>query len=218
MTSAEAIQELLASPELPIAVERLSTALESEKQLRAKFYEEITPSMKAEFINGEVVMHSPVSLNHLNAARNIMRLLDGYVAHRALGQVYSEKALIALTRNDYEPDITFFSEEKATHFTSAQTKFPAPDLIVEVISPSTEHRDRGIKFKDYAAHGVREYWIVNAEAKEVEQYRLEAKNYKLALKSNSGDVQSSVLAGFRIPIPALFDGDLAFRTLKEMLR
>lgn len=218
MTSAEAIQELLASPALPNAVAQLSTALDSEKQRRERFYDEITPSMKAEFINGEVIVHSPVTLNHLNASRNIMRLLDPYVAHRGVGQVFSEKALIALTRNDYEPDITFFRKEKADRFRGDQTKFPAPDLIVEILSPSTEQRDRGIKFKDYAAHGVQEYWILNADDKELEQYQLQGSIYKLVLKSNSGEVQSSVVQGFKIPIQAVFDSDLALRTLKQILQ
>ena len=96
--------------------------------------------MKAEFINGEVIVHSRVTLNDLNASRNIMLLLDGYVTNLALGQVFSEKALVAMTRNDYEPDITFFTKEKALQFHCNQTKFPAPDLIVEILSPSTEQR------------------------------------------------------------------------------
>jgi Uma2 family endonuclease len=218
MTSAEAIQELLASPELPNAVAQLSTILESEKQRRERFYDEITPSMKAEFINGEVIVHSPVTLSHLQASRNIMRMLDGYVAGQALGQVFPEKALIALTRNDYEPDISYFAKEKADKFSATQATFPPPDLIVEVLSPSTERRDRGIKFKDYAAHGVQEYWIVNPDARELELYRLEGGAYQLALKSGSGDVESFVVPGFTIPIKAIFDSELALQTLKQILQ
>jgi Uma2 family endonuclease len=157
MTSAEPIQELLASPELPNAVDRLSMVLESERKRRERFYDEITPETKAEFINGEVIVHSPVSLNHLNATKNLMLLLDAYVRSKSLGEVFPEKALIALTRNDYEPDITYFSSAKAAGFRGKQMKFPAPDLAVEVLSQSTEHRARGIKFQDYGAHGVGEY-------------------------------------------------------------
>jgi Uma2 family endonuclease len=218
MTSAEAIQELLASPALPNAIERLSAVLKSERERREKFYDEITPSMKAEFINGEVIVHSPVSLNHLNASKNIMLLLDAFVRQRSLGQVFSEKALIALTRNDYEPDVSFFSSNKAARFREEQTKFPAPDLTVEILSPSTEHRDRGIKFEDYAAHRVQEYWIVNSEAKEVEQYQLKGGEYKLILKSSSGEIRSVAVEGFIIPVRAVFDSDLAFATLKEIIR
>jgi len=217
MTSAEAIQELLASPELPHAVRQLSTVLDSEKTRREKFYDEITPSMKAEFINGEIIVHSPVSLSHLNATKNLLRLLDAWVSRDRLGVVFSEKALIALTRNDYEPDICFFAKSRTVQFHAEQTKFPSPDLIVEVLSPSTEHRDRGIKFQDYAAHGVAEYWVVDARLEEAEQYRLEGGAYRLVLKSTSGDIQSLAVAGFKIPIRAIFDADLAFENLKSIL-
>ena len=40
-------------------------------------------------------------------------------------------------------------------------KYPAPDFIAEILSPSTDERDRGIKFEDYAAHGVGEYWLLD---------------------------------------------------------
>lgn len=218
MTSAEAIQELLASPELPNAVAQLSTALDSEKLRRERFYDEITPSMKAEFINGEVIVHSPVTLDHLQVSRNIMRMLDAYVAGQALGQVYPEKALIALTRNDYEPNIAYFKQEKADLFQVKQTKFPAPDLVVEIISPSTEKRDRGIKFIDYAAHGIREYWIVDPDARQLEQYKLDGESYKLVLKSGSGELESFVVEGFKIPIQAVFDSRLALQALKQFLQ
>jgi hypothetical protein len=61
VSSAEAIQELLDSPELPKAVERLAAVVDSERERRERFYDEIARSMKAEFINGEVIVHSPVS-------------------------------------------------------------------------------------------------------------------------------------------------------------
>jgi Uma2 family endonuclease len=191
--------------------------LESERERREKFYDEITPEMKAEFINGEIIVHSPVNLNHLHATKNVFQLLGATVQRDRLGEVFLEKALIALTRNDYEPDISFFSKVKASQFTGDQNKFPAPDMVVEVLSQSTEHRDRGIKFRDYAAHGVREYWLVEPQLKEVEQYRLEGDSYRLVLKSNSGEIQSSVIDGFKIPVRAIFDADLTFSLLKEIV-
>ena len=54
----------------------------------------------------------------------------------------------------------FFKNEKAKKFTTAQIIFPSPDLIIEVISKSTEKNDRGTKFEDYEAHAIEEYWII----------------------------------------------------------
>jgi Uma2 family endonuclease len=114
--------------------------------------------------------------------------------------------MISLTRNDYEPDVCFFSQAKAQHFVADQMRFPAPDFVVEVLSDSTEENDRGIKFDDYAAHGVVEYWIVDPGAETLEQYALQANGrYELSIKAMTGEVRSSAVPGFTIPVRAIFD-------------
>ena len=96
-------------------------------------------------------------------------------------------------------------------------KFPAPDLAVEVLSASTATNDRGIKFRDYAVHGVTEYGIIDPTAKMVEQYILDGEAYELRIKSNSGDLQSVAVAGFTIPIRAIFDEKFNLATLRQLV-
>ena len=122
-----------------------------------------------------------------------------------------------LNRNDYEPDICFFGSKKASAFTPSQSKFPAPDLIVEVLSESTEANDRGIKFEDYAAHGVAEYWIVDPVAETIEQYLLQEGVYRLAVKVKTGTIASTAVAGFEIPVRAVFDGTEQLAALQAIL-
>ena len=126
---------------------------------------------------------------------------------KELGEVFTEKALICLTRNDYEPDVCFFGNAKASAFNGETMQFPAPDFIVEVLSDSTAHRDRGVKMDDYANHSVQEYWIIDCDEQTIEQYLLKAseQKYYLALKLNSGEISSTAIAGFRMPVAALFD-------------
>lgn len=202
---AAAVQQLRRSPQLPRYVQELESLLDAERARRDCFYAEITEEQKMEFINGEVVMHSPARLRHTTVVRNLSTLLDVYVSKHNLGYVGQEKVLITLTRNDYEPDVVYFSPEKARQFSPDQMKFPAPDLAVEVLSPSTESNDRGIKFVDYAAHGVAEYWIVDPDEETVEQYTLKGETYDLRMKSQTGILQSSAVAGFAVPVRALFD-------------
>ena len=203
--SQQLIDELLRSPSLPQLTHELQAVLKAEAALRQQFYDQVSDQQKAEFINGEVIVHSPVRLRHSHASENLFSLLQLYVRKHDLGYVGHEKLLIALTRNDYEPDICFFAKAKADVFTPDQTKFPAPDFIVEVLSPATEEIDRGVKFKDYALHQVAEYWLVDAEAGSVEQYLLHDTEYKLEVKINAGTIRSQVIAGFEIPISAIFD-------------
>lgn len=122
-------------------------------------------------------------------------------------------------RSDYEPDVVFFGTEKAARLDGDTMKFPVPDFVAEVLSDSTMGRDRGVKFEDFAANGVREYWIVDPEIRTIEQYVLppESNTYNLRPKVNSGEVWSVAVEGFVIPVEALFDEVAAFEALKSLL-
>ena len=198
---------LLARHDLPQLTERLSQTLAEERRAREEFRRSLTPEVKAEFIAGEIVMHSPAKAKHLIATRNLLGLLDAFVKKHALGLVLSEKALVALTRNDYEPDVVFFDVAKSSRFGDDQMEFPAPDFVVEILSESTERRDRGVKFADYAEHQIREYWIIDCDQQSVEQYLLpnQASEYRLAQKLTQGEIESTVIERFRIPVAAIFD-------------
>lgn len=192
-------------PNAVLFARELNAALKAEEKLRKHFYRIIDENRKMEFINGEIYFQSPVKLEHNTATLGLVKLLDTYVSERHLGYVGVEKILISLTRNDYEPDICFFAAEKAAKFKPKQMQFPAPDLVVEVLSESTERHDRQTKFNDYAAHGVKEYWIVDADREIVEQYLLVDQGFELALKSADGHIESEVVSGFRITINSIFD-------------
>jgi len=209
--------ELKGAPELALYAERIHALLEEEQRQREKFREELSPSAKAEFINGEIVVHSPATYQHTQIRHRLARLLSCYVDDKRLGVVLDEKALIELTRNDYEPDVSFFAFDKAAGLTSHQLHFPVPDLIVEVLSDSTESHDRGIKFRDYAAHGVREYWLIEPDAEIVEQYENVEGRYQLLFKLNSGTLTSRVVEGFEIPVRALFDTEENLAALRRFL-
>ena len=211
------VQQVLGSPILPEIVDELQVHLAEERARREKFYEEITEDQKAEFINGKVIVHSPARLQHLRIRDRLHRLLQAYTEVRQLGLVVGEKALCVFPRNDYEPDICFFKQEKAAALAPRQLKFPPPDFIAEILSESTERTDRGEKFQDYEAHGVREYWLIEPEAEILEQYVLRNGRLELALKSGSGEVRSSVVEGFIIPVRALFDTQLNLGTLRGIL-
>ena len=74
-----------------------------------------------------------------------------------------------------------------------------------VLSESTAKRDRGVKFEDFALNDVGEYWLVDAEARSVEQYVLHDDNYKLVMKSGTGRLESSVINDFKIDLESFFD-------------
>jgi Uma2 family endonuclease len=69
----------------------------------------------------------------------------------------------------------------------------APDLCVEVLSPSTREADRGRKMQMFARYAVREYWIADPDARSIEIYRLQDDAYALAETASDDDIVSSPL-------------------------
>lgn len=205
MHQPDILEQLVQSPHLVKIIEAAQSVLEREKTERQKFYDLTHENYKAEFINGEIVFHFPARLRHLVVSTKLTRLLDTYVNERDLGLVGVEKLMIRLTRNDYEPDICFFRKEKTENFTADQALFPAPDFIIEILSDSTEKIDRGIKFIDYAAHGVTEYWIVDPGKKTIEKYLLQQGEYLLDVKlASEGRLSSNTVGGFFVELNDLF--------------
>jgi Uma2 family endonuclease len=212
-------QQILAKPQAYLLVSEIQQALHHEHAERQHFYEIIDENKKMEFINGEIVYHSPAVMQEVMVTKRLLYLVDFFVMRHKLGFVGLEKTLISLTRNDYEPDICFFHSEKAKNFTKKQSRYPAPELAIEILSDSTEEHDRTTKFMDYAAHGIEEYWIVDADEEFIEQYRLNtgSMRYDLVMKSGNGILQSSVLQGFNAPIRAMFDDEANMSAIKELL-
>lgn len=98
---------------LPRHLDRLRRILDDEAGRRERFVDDRSPERKAEFIDGEVVVHSPAGHRHNRITRRLVVLLGAYVQQHDLGEVVAEKALVSLTRNDYEPAVCFFGRAKA---------------------------------------------------------------------------------------------------------
>ena len=219
--SDELVTEILDAPDARLIIARVQALLDDEAQRRKTFYEWLRDDIKAEFINGEVIMHSPVRRGHLRASKHLFKLLDEYIDQHDLGEADVEKALVTLTRNDYEPDICFWRKEIADAFTDDTMQHPAPDLVVEVLSKSTSKRDRGIKFEDYAAHGVAEYWLVDPRRQVVEQYKLDEKFMAfeaVGTFSLADQITAICVPGFTIPVRAIFERVANREALQTLLK
>lgn len=117
---------------------------------------------------------------HQRISRKLGTLLVQHVEQHDLGEVFYSPVDVILGEGDnrevVEPDLLFIAKAR-----SAIVKLHgiegAPDLIVEILSPGTQERDRGYKKTLYARHRVREYWIVDPDAKTAERYILQAQDF-----------------------------------------
>ncbi len=125
-----------------------------------------------ELIDGEIVVNPPL-FRHQKALVKIIFSLQMLSGNGEL--CVAPSGLHFDDGNSFEPDLFWVSPENKICFLEDNGRYwhGGPDLVIEVLSPSTELNDRGIKFRTYQKYGVREYWMVNPEAKFVEVYGLD---------------------------------------------
>lgn len=199
------LKPLLNSAKLPAYVERLQRVLQEEEAKRRDFYEWLDEDKRAEFILGEIIIHSPARAAHMLVLKRLLKRVDDFVEKNKLGVVFTEQALVRLKRSDFMPDLAFWRKEISDTFKGDTKQFPAPDFIIEVLSPDTEKNDRGKKKEEYAVNGVREYWIVDPDTTFIEQYLLQGEDYYLKEKLHHGTVRCDVLQGLEIELKEIFD-------------
>jgi Uma2 family endonuclease len=208
------LPDLLASEELAFYLQKLQEAWQAEQSRRRQFYTDLSPEDKAEFIMGEVVYHSPALSRHNRVLRRLVSLAERFTAQYEVGEIFFEKCMLELTRNSYEPDFMFYTTAVAEQIMPDTLIFPVPQMIAEILSPSTAKNDTGIKKRDYERHNVTEYWIIDPEAEWIECYKLKDGSYDYQGRFTDGVVVSEVMGGMKLPVRALFDDALT----KELLR
>lgn len=155
---------------------------------------------------GLVELTSPLRV-HQELVRLLFRLLDRFldrfVEAGRLGRVYVAPVDVVLSPdNVLQPDLLFIAQDRLHIFNRAYVEEP-PDLVVEILSPSTGARDRTIKAELYARFGVREYWMVDPETRGLTILVLGAAGY--APSPMAGDVvRSTVLPGLAVNVRDLF--------------
>lgn len=212
------LRPIVKSPRLRQLIDELSSIWEAEQKRRQEFYDWVTPDIKAEFIDGEIIVHSPVRSLHNQILLNINNLIFNYVNLEDLGYVGYEKVMVRLHRNDFEPDLVFFKKEKSQFFDKELTIFPVPDFVVEILSASTEERDKGIKLEDYEYNGVMEYWIVDADVNTIYQNLLVGKKYVQNILQEGDIITCHAIDGFSCKVEAFFDTAENLKALSELVK
>lgn len=160
-----------------------------------------------EIIGGEHhVTPAPRTRHQALVARLVIRL--GVVVEDGdLGALFSAPCDVYFTEHDnVQPDLLFISKERESIITETRIE-GAPDLVVEVISPSTRERDEVLKRDLYERFGVSEYWIVDSEAEAVTVLRSGGGGFgePVVLSSEEdGVLESAWVPGFSLRLDGLF--------------
>ena len=125
-----------------------------------------------EFIGGRLYVTPAPVTRHQRVLRRLWSALVRIFMDSGRGEVLSAPLLVEFpgTGDRVQPDLLFVSNERRAIIGEKQI-LGAPDLVIEILSPTTAHRDRGIKLDLYARHGVRQYWIVDPVEDVVDVWR-----------------------------------------------
>ena len=161
-----------------------------------------------ELINGESILVGSPSTAHQVASMGFSLEVGGFVRNRDLGIVFAAPFDVLLYDDDgvnvVQPDLIFVSRERERVITRANIQ-GAPDLIVEILSPSTGRLDRTAKRDLYARHGLKEYWIADPEARTVEVMFLKDGSFETTRVYSIGDaLVSPTFKGFSAGLDRIF--------------
>ena len=157
-----------------------------------------------ELIDGELYMVPAPTFWHQKISGRLFKILIDFVLERGLGEVaYAPLDVVLSDQDVFQPDIMFVSVERAG-IIGSQIR-GAPDLVVEVLSPGTAERDRNVKRSRYARFGVREYWIVDPEARSIEIMQAGETGFEIVRVYPQGVIAASpLLEGLRIDVSHIF--------------
>jgi len=161
-----------------------------------------------ELLDGFVVMEPPAGWPHGRIEILVSNRLENFLGDHPPGLVFGSSQGFNLPTGDtVEPDVAFVSNERCAAIPRPVRGFLAvvPDLVVEILSPSTKRIDREQKKRIYQRNGVREYWLIDPGSKSVRQLLLTDEGFDQGRVLSGTDILSSrVLTGLRIRVAELF--------------
>jgi Uma2 family endonuclease len=180
-----------------------------EKYYTYRDYLDTDEDYRAEIVDGVVYAMSPPSRYHQGILGNLFVKLSLLLEGKTC-KVYPAPFGVRLFPKDdlsddtyFEPDITVICDLSKLDDRGCNG---APDMIVEIMSPSNRQNDMLVKFRKYLQAGVREYWIIDTEEKTVHVCVLDDNQYRVSVYDETQTAPVTVLPGFSIELKPVFAG------------
>ena len=162
-----------------------------------------------ELIDGEHYVTPSPALKHQRIIWNLTLLIGNYLRANPTGRAFFAPLDVVFSDFDVvEPDLLFVAKERQSDILTATHVRGAPDLVVEVGSPSTRKRDETIKRRLYEKFGVSEYWVIDPELDSIHVYRRADDGYtrvaELTLEQQD-TLRTPLLPGLDLPLTVIFE-------------
>ena len=174
----------------------IATAKSLDRMTETEFVAWCDEDVRAEYVDGKVIIMSPESVNDERLRWFIGTILQIFVESHGLGEIFGPNLQIRLRpRLRRIPGLLFISRArlhllKETHFEGA------PDLAIEIVSPKSRERDEQDKYQEYEAAGIHEYWVIAPLEKRVDLFRLTAEGKYEPSPLEDSVHHSTVIPGF----------------------
>lgn len=178
----------------------------ASRKLTYAYLESLPPDRhRHELIDGEELMTPSPRPNHQGAVGNLFALLKVHAETHRLGRVFVAPIDVVLSEHDVVvPDVLFVSAGRVG-IVAEKNLQGAPDLVIEVLSPSTASWDRGAKLELYSRAGVRECWLVDPVEHTVEIREL-GKPRRTRIYKEGQSFESELLPGLVLEVDSAFAG------------
>ena len=179
----------------------------TQVRLTYQDYLDLPDDERYEIIDGELYEMTAPTVRHQVLLGNLFIIFKLHVRRQRLGRVYMAPIDVIFAQNDIvQPDLVFVAESRR-HIIEDHAIVGAPDLVIEILSPSTAAHDRNRKADLYARYGVAEYWMVDTETETIEIRRLGDAGYSPAEIYDSGVLSTSVVPGLQVELADVFAQD-----------
>jgi len=201
-------------PRADESAKRVPPLENGDRLTRAEFeqrYRAMPRINKAELIEGEAHMPSPVKVDHSRSHGQIMGWLAVYSAATPGVTLYDNTTVRLDPENEVQPDACLRLEPAQgghSHISADGYVEGAPELIVEIASSSAAI-DMHTKFKVYRRNEVQEYLVWQVLDQKIEWFELQEGNYVPLAPNEQGVIHSRVFPGLRLPVTAMLNDDLA---------
>lgn len=165
----------------------------TEEEYDRWYDEELT----GEWVDGEVELMSPVGNRQSQLQVWLTVILGAFVSHHQLGELRGPDFPIRIVRPRRRriPDLLFVAAQRTSIIQPTYCDGP-PDLALEIVAPESTSRDYRVKYQEYEACGIREYWIVDPQAEIVEAATLDERGVYQRNPFVDGVIHSTVLPGW----------------------
>lgn len=168
-------------------------------------YLKLPDDQRYEVLEGELMMTPAPGTGHQRVLVALTGLFYAYQRERGTGELLAAPCDVILSeQNVVQPDLLFIRQERLS-IIQERGVFGAPDLVIEILSPSTAQRDQEVKRRLYSEHGVEEYWIVDPQARVVEVLTQQGGGLELWQRFEAGgSLRSPLLPGFELELKEIF--------------